>query len=203
MNPEVENLINMAIAKGEITEKDKEIILQKAERVGENLDEIELIINGKSALLKKEQSSKDMPIEGDTKDLPKEIVQKGPELNRGVLLLFLISSLCMLITPFFSWNSMPGALISNNEDHTLRLAAIILACGAIGVLNNPKWGFLGPLLSFGVYYMYYHDFNLNGLASPNGIHLSNAFWIGLSSTIITFILVIVILFTSKPVESKA
>jgi hypothetical protein len=55
MHPEIENLINMAIADGEVTEKERAIILRKAEVLGEDKDEVEMILDGKIALLKKEQ----------------------------------------------------------------------------------------------------------------------------------------------------
>jgi len=56
MHPEIENLINMALADGEVTEKERGIILRKAELLSYSKDEIEMIIDGKIALLKKEQS---------------------------------------------------------------------------------------------------------------------------------------------------
>ena len=56
MNPEIENLINMALADGDVSEKERAIILRKAESVGEDKDEIEMILDGKIALMKKEQA---------------------------------------------------------------------------------------------------------------------------------------------------
>jgi hypothetical protein len=53
MNPEIENLINMALADGEVTEKERAIILRKAESLGLDQDEIEMILDGKIALMKK------------------------------------------------------------------------------------------------------------------------------------------------------
>ena len=44
MHPEIENLINMAIADGEVTEKERAIILRKAEGFGEDKDEVEMIL---------------------------------------------------------------------------------------------------------------------------------------------------------------
>lgn len=54
MHPDVENLINMALADGDITEKERSIILRKAETLGEDLDEVEMILEGKLSLLKKQ-----------------------------------------------------------------------------------------------------------------------------------------------------
>ncbi|MDB9775616.1 hypothetical protein OAB47_05220 [Vicingaceae bacterium] len=47
MNIELENLINMALADGVVTEKEREIILRKAESLGIDKDEIEMILDGK------------------------------------------------------------------------------------------------------------------------------------------------------------
>lgn len=57
MHPEIENLINMALADGEVTEKERAIILRKAESLGEDKDEVEMILDGEIALLRKDQNS--------------------------------------------------------------------------------------------------------------------------------------------------
>jgi len=57
MNPEIEKLIKLAIADGEITEKERGIILRKAEKFGEDKDEVEMIIDGEIALAFKEQNN--------------------------------------------------------------------------------------------------------------------------------------------------
>ena len=54
MNQEIENLINMALADGEVTEKERGIILRKAEALGIDRDEVEMILDGKIALQKRE-----------------------------------------------------------------------------------------------------------------------------------------------------
>lgn len=54
MKQEILDLIEMAIADGEITEKERSIILRKAESVGEDKDEVEMILEGKLALIKKQ-----------------------------------------------------------------------------------------------------------------------------------------------------
>ena len=56
MYPEIENLINMALADGEVTEKERAIILRKAESLGIDKDEVEMILDGKIAMMKKEQA---------------------------------------------------------------------------------------------------------------------------------------------------
>jgi hypothetical protein len=47
MNSEIENLIDMALADGEVTEKERAIILRKAESLGIDKDEVEMILDGK------------------------------------------------------------------------------------------------------------------------------------------------------------
>ena len=76
MNPEIENLINMALADGEVTEKERGIILRKAEALGLDRDEVEMILDGKIEIQKKElshsQSSKENTSNkaGDIKKCP-------------------------------------------------------------------------------------------------------------------------------------
>lgn len=57
MHPELERLIKMSIADGKITEKERAIILQKAEKLGEDKDEIELILDGELASIQAQQVS--------------------------------------------------------------------------------------------------------------------------------------------------
>ena len=56
MHPEIENLINMALADGNVTEKERGIILRKAEALGLDKDEVEMILDGKLALIKNQNS---------------------------------------------------------------------------------------------------------------------------------------------------
>ncbi len=76
MHPEIENLINMALADGEVSEKERAIILRKAESLGIDKDEVEMILDGKIALLRKEQNSTQQSLssksnkEGDLKKCP-------------------------------------------------------------------------------------------------------------------------------------
>lgn len=55
MNPEIEKLVKLAVADGEITETERAVILRKAEKLGEDIDEVELILGGELALQKKKQ----------------------------------------------------------------------------------------------------------------------------------------------------
>lgn len=69
MHPDLENLINMALADGEINEKKREIILRKAVTLGEDKDEIEMILDGRQAQLKK-QSKQTQETAGNTITCP-------------------------------------------------------------------------------------------------------------------------------------
>jgi len=53
MHPDLENLINIALVDGELGEKEKAVIFRKAQTLGEDPDEIEMIINSKLRGMKK------------------------------------------------------------------------------------------------------------------------------------------------------
>ena len=46
-NEQIENLINLALADGELTEKEKQILFKKAEAAGIDLDEFEMVLDAK------------------------------------------------------------------------------------------------------------------------------------------------------------
>lgn len=47
MHPEIEKLIDFAIADGQITEKERNVILKKANELGVETDEVEMVLDGK------------------------------------------------------------------------------------------------------------------------------------------------------------
>jgi hypothetical protein len=57
MNPELEKLIDFALADGVITDKEREIIRKKAEKLGEDPDEAEMILDAKLAMQNKETAA--------------------------------------------------------------------------------------------------------------------------------------------------
>jgi len=57
MNLEVENLINMALADGVVTDKERAIILRKADALGLDKDEIEMILDGRIALMNNQKAN--------------------------------------------------------------------------------------------------------------------------------------------------
>ncbi len=56
MHPEIEKLIELALANGDISEKNRAVISRKAESFGEDKDEVDLIIDGKLAQLRKAET---------------------------------------------------------------------------------------------------------------------------------------------------
>ena len=55
-NEQIESLINLALADGELTEKEKQILFKKAESTGIDLDEFEMVLDAK--LFEKQQTVK-------------------------------------------------------------------------------------------------------------------------------------------------
>jgi methyl coenzyme M reductase subunit C-like uncharacterized protein (methanogenesis marker protein 7) len=53
MNPELEKLIDLALADGVLTEKEKEILIRKANESGMDMDEFEMVLDGKLHLAQK------------------------------------------------------------------------------------------------------------------------------------------------------
>ena len=61
MNPELEKLIDFALADGAVTDKEREIIRRKAEKLGEDPDEAEMILDAKLAMQNKDAVSSTPP----------------------------------------------------------------------------------------------------------------------------------------------
>ena len=47
MHPEIEKLIDLALADGQIKEKERNVILKKAAELGVDADEVEMTLDGK------------------------------------------------------------------------------------------------------------------------------------------------------------
>lgn len=56
-NEQLENLISAALADGELTEKEKQILFKRAESMGIDLDEFEMVLDSRLALLEKENKA--------------------------------------------------------------------------------------------------------------------------------------------------
>jgi hypothetical protein len=52
MHPELDKLIEMALADGQVTDKEREIILRKAEKLGLDMDEVEMYLEGRNTTKK-------------------------------------------------------------------------------------------------------------------------------------------------------
>lgn len=61
MNPELEKLIEFALADGVVTDKEREIVRRKAEKLGEDPDEAEMILDAKLAMQNKDAVSSTPP----------------------------------------------------------------------------------------------------------------------------------------------
>jgi hypothetical protein len=61
MNPELEKLIDFALADDVITDKEREIIRKKAEKLGEDPDEAEMILEAKLAIQNKDRVASSSP----------------------------------------------------------------------------------------------------------------------------------------------
>ena len=65
----LEELISLALSKGEVTEKEREIILRRAEKEGEDVDEVNMVLDARISLLGKRDSTVENPSmdsKGDT-----------------------------------------------------------------------------------------------------------------------------------------
>lgn len=56
-NQELENLISAALVDGELTEKEKQILFKRAQSMGIDLDEFEMVLDSRLALLEKEKKA--------------------------------------------------------------------------------------------------------------------------------------------------
>lgn len=70
MNQELETLINLTLEKGSVTEKEKEIILKKAIKLGEDPDEVDMIIDNKlkNLIVKSDKKNSNASILGSITD---------------------------------------------------------------------------------------------------------------------------------------
>ena len=57
LTPELEQLIEFALADGELTDKERAVLTRKAQEAGVDLDEFEMILDAKLHLVKKTSKS--------------------------------------------------------------------------------------------------------------------------------------------------
>ncbi len=77
MNPQIEKLIDLALADGVLTEKKREILTRKAIELGEDMDEFEMVLEGKLHL--KGQEFKKNYVATSAPSLENEIGKKSPK----------------------------------------------------------------------------------------------------------------------------
>ena len=63
---QIEELISMALADGVLSEKEKQILFKRAAAAGIDLDEFEMVLNNRLALLNKEPNNKSIPVAPQT-----------------------------------------------------------------------------------------------------------------------------------------
>lgn len=142
MHPEIENLINMALADGEVTEKERAIILRKAESLGIVKDEVEMILDAKLHQLKtKANESK------------KENVNKCPSCGEIIHGLSQVCSSCGYV---LNKSTIVGENSKSLNDNIHQLENLI-----IDVKSSPKPSFGDRMkivvltyFSFGLYLIY-------------------------------------------------
>ena len=91
MHPEIENLIEMALADGEVTEKERAIILRKAKALGEDIDEVEMILDAKLHLTQKSSYSPPLTV---TKSNKHGGIKKCPSCGETIVAMSTNCSLC-------------------------------------------------------------------------------------------------------------
>ena len=140
MNPEIENLINIALADGIVTDKEREIILRKADALGVDKDEVEMILEGRIAQLKSNVQIK-------------ETVVKCPSCGAIIQGLSQVCSSCGYV--------LNKSSIQSNSGSNLHEAIDKLENFIIEVKSYPKPSFISRLktlfltyFSFGFYLIY-------------------------------------------------
>jgi hypothetical protein len=150
MHPEIENLINMALADGEVTERERAIILRKADSLGLDRDEIEMILEGKFHQLKT-----------NANEPKKENVNKCPSCGE---IIFGLSQVCSSCGYVQNKSTIVGENSKNLNDSIHHLENLIII-----VKSSPKPSFGERLkiviltyFSFGLYLIYRKFAHKNG-----------------------------------------
>src|ERR1019366_321114 len=85
MNSELEKLIDLALADGQLTEKKREILTRKANEFGEDMDEFEMVLEGKLHLKKQEINKNNIvqPAPVEEKKIKKKSIKQEAIDNLG------------------------------------------------------------------------------------------------------------------------
>lgn len=77
MNAELEKLIDLALADGQLTEKEKQILTRKAKEFGVDEDEFEMVLEGKLHLAQKAMNQSNTPQAQQTQEAQKQSNKEG------------------------------------------------------------------------------------------------------------------------------
>jgi hypothetical protein len=126
MNAELENLIKMSLVDGEVTDKERAIILRKAELLGVDKDEVEMILDARLYQLQAKANVN-----------KKENVNKCPSCGNIIHGLTQVCSYCGYV---LNKSTVVGENAKNLNDSINQLENLI-----INVKSVPKPSFLGRL----------------------------------------------------------
>jgi hypothetical protein len=115
MHPEIEKLIDLSLADGEVTEKEREIIFRKAEKLGLDSDEVEMILEGKLNQLKTKKSQQNQ----NTKQ---GVIKKCPHCGAPAKSLIDKCESCGEDFRFNTLTNLNENLTMNNDSNVLKIS---------------------------------------------------------------------------------
>lgn len=113
MSPEIEKLIDLSFADGEVTEKERAIILRKAESLGLDKDEVEIILEGRIS----EQAKKNQNTSSKL-----GVIKKCPHCGAPAKSLIDKCELCGEDFRFNTLNNLHENLTMNNDSNVLKIS---------------------------------------------------------------------------------
>jgi len=140
MHPEIENLIEMAFADGIVTEKERAIILRKAEALGEDIDEVEMTLDARLHLMQKAATPPPLNVRPEKPKSNKHGgIKKCPSCGAVVKSMEIICSDCELEFTNTNTSSAVNKLMhkieavnfdkyDDEDDYYGKIATIIKAC---------------------------------------------------------------------------
>lgn len=142
MHPEIEKLIDLALADGQITEKERNVILKKATELGVDVDEVEMILDAKLHQLKTK-----------TNETKRENINKCPSCGE---IIYGLSQVCPSCGYVLNKSTIAGENSKGLNDSIHQLENLI-----VEVKSYPKPSFGDRIkivfltyFSFGLYLIY-------------------------------------------------
>jgi hypothetical protein len=108
MHPEIEKLIDLALADGQVTEKERNVILKKAAELGVDRDEVEMILDGKLHQIHATKNT----INTNTKE---GIIKKCPHCGASIKAFSEKCEACGEQFRYDTLNSLAGKMQSNTN----------------------------------------------------------------------------------------